>query len=188
MIGYFVNKARTVFWTAFYRVMRPCFFEHLGPGVKFEGWIDIPQRRGRIRIGGNSLICRLVEFSVPSGGLLQIGEAVLIGRGALLSAHGEISIGDHTMIAEYVCMHDNNHIHADLGTPMSRQGMSAGRIFIGDDCWIGASCIILDRADIGAGSIVGAASLVNASFPPNSILVGSPARLKRVRESKSVPG
>ena len=49
-------------------------------------------------------------------------------------------------------------------------------------CLIGMGAIILDGAEIGEDSIVGAHSLVtqNKKFPPRSMILGSPA--KRVRE------
>ena len=46
-------------------------------------------------------------------------------------------------------------------------------------CLIGMSATILDGAIIGKGSIVGAHSLVtsNKVFPPNSMIMGSPAKV-----------
>ena len=52
---------------------------------------------------------------------------------------------------------------------------------IEDACLIGMSATILDGAVIGKESIVGAGSLVtkNKVFPPNSLIMGSPAKLIR---------
>jgi len=52
---------------------------------------------------------------------------------------------------------------------------------IGDDCIIGMGSIILDRAEIGRGSIVGAGALVTPGtiVPPGSMVMGAPARVKR---------
>jgi carbonic anhydrase/acetyltransferase-like protein (isoleucine patch superfamily) len=50
-----------------------------------------------------------------------------------------------------------------------------------DFCLIGMGSIILDGARIGAGSLVGAGALVTpgTDIPPNSLVIGSPAKVKR---------
>ncbi len=52
---------------------------------------------------------------------------------------------------------------------------------IGDECLIGMGATVLDKANIGARSIVGANSLVKIGFtcPPGSMVVGSPAKVVR---------
>ncbi len=52
---------------------------------------------------------------------------------------------------------------------------------IEDACLIGMSATILDGAVIGKESIVGAGSLVtkNKTFPPRSLIMGSPAKVVR---------
>lgn len=52
---------------------------------------------------------------------------------------------------------------------------------VGDDCLVGMGSVVLDRADIGAGSFVAAGSLVTPGkvFPPGSFIMGSPARAVR---------
>ncbi len=52
---------------------------------------------------------------------------------------------------------------------------------IEDACLIGMSATILDGAVIGKESIVGASSLVtkNKTFPPRSLIMGSPAKVVR---------
>jgi gamma-carbonic anhydrase len=50
-----------------------------------------------------------------------------------------------------------------------------------DFCLIGMGAILLDGARIGAGSLVGAGALVTpgTDIPPNSLVLGSPAKVKR---------
>ena len=50
-----------------------------------------------------------------------------------------------------------------------------------DDCLIGMGAILLNQSRIARGSIVGAGALVTEgkSFPPFSLIVGSPARVVR---------
>ena len=48
-------------------------------------------------------------------------------------------------------------------------------------CLIGIGAIVMDGVRVGAHSIVGAGSLLTPGnqFPPNSLILGSPARVKR---------
>ena len=50
-----------------------------------------------------------------------------------------------------------------------------------DFCLIGMGAILLDGCRIGRGSLVGAGALVTpgTDIPPNSLVIGSPARVKR---------
>lgn len=50
-----------------------------------------------------------------------------------------------------------------------------------DFCLIGMGAILLDGCRIGRGSLVGAGALVTpgTDIPPNSLVVGSPAKVKR---------
>jgi carbonic anhydrase/acetyltransferase-like protein (isoleucine patch superfamily) len=52
---------------------------------------------------------------------------------------------------------------------------------IADEVLIGMGAIILDGAEIGARSIIGAGALVtmHTKVPPGSLVVGSPARVRR---------
>lgn len=56
-----------------------------------------------------------------------------------------------------------------------------GVISIGYDCWIGDNVIILPKANIGTGAVIGAGSVVTGEIPPYSIAAGNPARVIRLR-------
>jgi len=55
-----------------------------------------------------------------------------------------------------------------------------------DLCLIGMGSIILDGARIGRGSLVGAGALVTpgTDIPPHSLVIGSPAKVKRTVNDK----
>jgi acetyltransferase-like isoleucine patch superfamily enzyme len=53
--------------------------------------------------------------------------------------------------------------------------MEKGPVKIGNDCWIGASAIIMPNVSLGEYCVVAANSYVNKSFPAYSIIGGSPA-------------
>ncbi len=94
-----------------------------------------------------------------------------------------ITIGDRTNIQ------DGTVVHVAPGYPtIIGNGVSIGHnaiihgCEIGDNVLIGMGAIILNGAKIGDNSIVGAGSLVTQGkiYPPNSMILGSPA--KRIRD------
>jgi len=82
-------------------------------------------------------------------------------------------------------LQDGAVVHVDEGKPcligddvtVGHRAVLHGCV-IGDGCLVGMGAIVLDGATIGAGSVVGAGALVTQgkSFPPRSLVIGSPAR------------
>jgi carbonic anhydrase/acetyltransferase-like protein (isoleucine patch superfamily) len=132
---------------------------------------------------------------LPEGGEYWIAPtAVLIGRvrlkknasvwfGAVLRGDNEwITIGENSNVQ------DNSVIHTDPGLPVTvGEGVTIGHSVIlhsatvGDHALIGMGATLLNRARIGAYSVVGANALVaeGKEFPDGSLIVGAPARLVR---------
>jgi hypothetical protein len=176
MIGFLSNRMGTLFWTAFYHAAGRLIFAKLGQGTKFEGWIDLPQRKGRIRIGRNVHICRFVEFSVTDHAELIIEDGTFIGRGTVISAHQRVSIGANVLVAEYVSIHDNDHNTRDQNLPIRRQGFEAESLEIGDDCWIGAKATLVKGAGLGRRCVLGAGAVLTQKLPDKTVAAGVPAQ------------
>lgn len=50
-------------------------------------------------------------------------------------------------------------------------------VYIGDDCWLGANCIILPGVKLGDHVVVGAGAVVTKSFPEGwCVIAGNPAK------------
>jgi acetyltransferase-like isoleucine patch superfamily enzyme/SAM-dependent methyltransferase len=175
-MGFIFNRLRTFFWTVFYHAVGRIVFARLGRGSRFQGWIEIPQRHGRISIGRNVHVCSRVEFSVPRQAELIIGDGTFIGRGTLISAHRQVRIGADVLVAENVSIHDNNHATSDPHVPIRRQGFESEPLEIGDDCWIGAQAVLVKGAGLGRRCILGAGAVLTKQFPDNTRAVGVPAR------------
>lgn len=95
---------------------------------------------------------------------------------------------DAITIGEDSNVQDGTIIHADPGLPTvigARVGIGHRAIVHGavveDDCLIAMGAIVLNGARVGTGSIVGAGAVVTEGMqvPPNSLVVGVPARVVR---------
>lgn len=132
----------------------------------------------------------------------RLGHDVLVASGAHLigdlSIGGESSIWFNTVIRADVQpitigartnVQDNSTIHVTRGDGPCHIGSDVtighGTVIhactIEDLCLIGMGAVILDKAVIRHGSIVGAGSVVTQGkdFPPRSMIIGSPAKVVR---------
>lgn len=57
--------------------------------------------------------------------------------------------------------------------------VSFGDVIIGDDVWIPWGCFIMPGVNIGAGSVIGARSVVTKDVPSGALVGGSPAKILR---------
>ncbi len=96
---------------------------------------------------------------------------------------GPIRIGRDTNLQDGSVLHDTTNFSE---TVVGERVTVGHRVIlhgcrVGDDCLVGMGSIVLDRAEIGAGSFVAAGSLVTPGkvFPPGSFILGSPARAVR---------
>jgi carbonic anhydrase/acetyltransferase-like protein (isoleucine patch superfamily) len=124
-----------------------------------------------------------IAWNAEVVGEVRLGRDVGIWFSATLRGDiAGITIGDETNIQ------DGSTLHVDEGLPLSiGQRVTVGHnavlhgCVVGDDCLIGIGAVVLSGAVIGAQSIVGAGSLVTEgkSFPPRTLIVGSPAKAIR---------
>jgi acetyltransferase-like isoleucine patch superfamily enzyme len=144
---------------------------------------------GRVHVSGTANIelakrCRLgmdVELRTVDAGRIHIGEDTRLNRGCTLTSYAQISIGDFTIIGEYVSIRDANH-GLQRGEPMRYQPHTFEPIHIGRDVWIGRGSCILPGVTIGEGAVIGANSVVTSDVPDFGIAAGVPARVIKIRE------
>lgn len=123
-------------------------------------------------------------------GDVQIEETASIWYGAVLRGDSDsIRIGAKTNIQ------DNAVIHVDPGFPVSIGDESiVGHLAlvhgatIENNVLIGMHATVLNGAHVGAFSIIGANALVtsNTIIPPNSLVLGSPAKVVKQLTDKQI--
>lgn len=93
--------------------------------------------------------------------------------GCYFQAHGKITIGKGTYIAQNVGLITGNHDPQNLDIHLPPKAIA-----IGEECWIGMNSVILPGVILGSHTIVGAGAVVTKSFPDgNCIIAGNPASI-----------
>lgn len=137
---------------------------------------------GTLRLGERCRLGRGVLFDTAESGAITVGAHVRINAGTVIAGSLEVSIGDDTLIGEYVSIRDANHGLASAAL-IRTQPLERAPIRIGRDVWIGRGCCILKGVTIGDGAVVGANSVVTGDVAAGAIHAGVPARNVGARRS-----
>jgi acetyltransferase-like isoleucine patch superfamily enzyme len=111
-------------------------------------------------------------FQINYGRNTKIGKGVFINFDCTFLDLGGITIEDHVMLAPKVSLLSEGH-------PMAvndRQTLTAGRIHIKRNAWIGANATILQGVTIGENAVVAAGAVVSKDVPANTVVGGIPAK------------
>ena len=129
-----------------------------------------------VKIGNHSGVYIGSFFELGPEGSVEIGDFCTI-VGAIISSNGHVCIGNHVLVAHEVTITASAFATPEfVGSPQSPD------IIIGDNVWIGMRAVILGGINIGEGSVIGAASVVDFDVPPLSLVAGNPGRvIKRIR-------
>jgi acetyltransferase-like isoleucine patch superfamily enzyme len=171
----------------------------VGPGFQAYGPLIVRvARRGAISIGSHfnatsRHLTNLVGFPHPcilccyGNGCIEIGDYSGM-TGAVISSRQLVRIGNHVNIGGGVRIYDHDFHSLDSIQRRTRESDQANvrsaPVEIGNDVFIGAGSIILKGVKLGDGCIVGAGSVVGrGEYPPNSIVAGNPAEVKKHRSA-----
>lgn len=132
-------------------------------------------RLAKLNIGKNVAIGPGFECITGLEQHIHIENYVAIGHNVKLYSFSHIKIGSFTTFAADVTITNGGH---DLSDFMP----SAGEVIIGRGCWIGHGARIVRPVTIGDNVIIAAGAVVTRDIPANSIVLGVPAKVIKVRE------
>lgn len=136
----------------------------------------------RIAIGKFFRVCPGLKLFCENKGQIKIGENFFSNYNCFIYANNNtIDIGNDCLLGPDVLIINNNHSFKKDNLIRKQEEFTAP-IVIGNDVWIGAKAIILPGVTIGDGAVIAAASVVNKSVMPYTVVGGVPAKLIKQRE------
>src|SRR3954469_10565572 len=117
-------------------------------------------------------------------GDVEIGEDASVWFGSVVRGDvNYIRIGDRTNIQDHTVIHVNTGTHPTVLEDEITVGhrVTLHGCYVESGCLVGIGAIVLDGVRIGHNSLIAAGSLItpNTIIPPYSLVMGSPAKVKR---------
>lgn len=108
---------------------------------------------------------------------IHVGARTFVNFGLMALDVARIEIGDDVQIGPNVQLLTPTH---PTDAELRRSKWEAAQpITIEDNVWLGGGAIILPGLTVGRNTIVGAGAVVTKDVPPNTVVVGNPARVVR---------
>ncbi len=152
-------------------------------------------RGSRIRSGTIIYADCVMGENFQTGHRAVIREQSIFGNncafGTLSQSDGHVKVGNNcrfhnnVFISTYTTIEDDVHFYplactVDSLHPPCQKGREGPYFERG--VIVGAKALILPRVRIGTGCVIAGGSIVTGDAPPNSVLVGSPARVVKKRD------
>lgn len=139
-----------------------------------------PFKENSPKIDGSAFVVESAQII----GDVVIGEESSVWFNAVIRGDvNHIQIGNYTNIQDGCVLHVARKTHPLIVGDEVTVGhnVTLHACTIGSRCLIGMGAIVMDGAEIGEHSIVGAGALVTpgTKIPPGSLVLGSPAKVKR---------
>ena len=147
----------------------------VGAGARVYGRPFV-RNLGVVRLGADVILYSrpvLLHLLCGPGGSLVLGDRVVMGHGAGVTAFERVDVGDDTVIGPFAMIIDTDfHDLIDRRAPGATSPVRIGR-----DVRIGAWAIVLRGTDIGDGAVVAAGSVVRGHVPAGAHVGGVPAHV-----------
>jgi acetyltransferase-like isoleucine patch superfamily enzyme len=134
----------------------------------------------------NTALTFKCTFVCGLNGIIEIGDNTML-NGVSITAYEKVVIGKNCQIASSTFISDTdfhpvNPITRErevMGYKISHDEVNKKTVNIGNNVWIGWGCIILKGVTIGDNSIIAAGSVILKDVPPNVLVAGNPAEVKK---------
>ena len=150
-----------------------------------------------VRLGKDVKLSNFINlYGCEVGDETKIGAFVEIQKNASVGKRCKVS--SHTFVCEGVTIEDNVFVGHGVtfvndsyprattveGEMQTESDWKVERTIVRKGASIGSGSTILANVTIGENAIVGAGSVVTRNVPPNSIVAGNPARVRRYIDSE----
>lgn len=152
----------------------------LGHGVIFQAGCRLALYGGSVVIGEHAFIRDHVQLKV-TGGRIDLGAKVQLGREVNLDAARGIRLDERAGLAERTSIVDSDHSHDGTDAFFMDQPLRAQQVHVGANTFIAANSIVLRGTTVGANAVVGAGALLRGgqAYEGGWLYAGVPARQVR---------
>jgi acetyltransferase-like isoleucine patch superfamily enzyme len=153
----------------------------IGANVRLEAnvFMEPEVTHATLEVGDDCVIRGVIRFVRGDGGTIRIGPRTTFNQAGLTSHEGgAITFGADCMLSTDVHL-DASDMHPIYDRASGQRLNPPQDIEIGDHVWLSTRVLVLKGAKIGSGAIIGAGSMVAGIIPPNTLAVGSPAKVVR---------
>jgi UDP-3-O-[3-hydroxymyristoyl] glucosamine N-acyltransferase len=107
---------------------------------------------------------------VRIGNHVEIGNATMVCRGTL----GDTIVEDYVKIDNLV--HVAHNCHLEEGAMIIAGAEVSGAVRVGKNAWIGPNACVIQKVQLGEGSLVGIGAVVLKNVDAGAVVVGNPAK------------
>ncbi|HEX7817098.1 acyltransferase [Dyella sp.] len=163
-------------------------FRKIGRNVKIYAGARILGAE-HLTLGDNIIIDDFVMIYARAPSV--IGSHVHVASFCSITGGGEFVLGDFSGLSSGVRIitGSDDFLGGGLTNPTIPEGYRSvmrSHVMVGRHALIGTNTVVLPGVEIGDGTAVGAASLVNRDLQPWGVYVGAPARRVRDRPSEAI--
>lgn len=132
---------------------------------------EITMDRGaKLKIGNGFKMRDGAKIRVRKGATCIIGKNSSINSNNIIACRERIEIGNDVMLSPNVLIYDHDHDFRVSG------GVKAGKyktasVKIGNNVWIGANTVILRGTEIGDNCVIGAGCIVKGKYKEGSVII-----------------
>lgn len=123
-----------------------------------------------LRIGKNFKMRDGAKIRVRQGGKCRIGNNSSVNTNNMIVCHESVEIGNDVQLSPNVQIYDHDHDFRAEG------GVKAGKyknapVKIGNNVWIGANTVILRGTEIGDNCVIGAGCVIKGKYDAGSVIL-----------------
>jgi len=152
-------------------------------GLKLYCRLDI-KGHGKVIIGKNCIVKSIpgsrnqyvTLYTTSPDAVIRIGDNVQL-ISAKTSCNYSMTIGNNVIIEDTSLLDSSFHSVYEHGERPTNESRDNSAIIIGDNVLIGVRSVIMRGVRLGKSSQVLPCSVVQSSFPENSVIMGNPAEV-----------
>ena len=138
--------------------------------MRINSQLMIQKKAKKVIIGKNFRLESNARLRVIDKGELEIGNNCFINCNSYITVEGKTIIRDNVLIGTNTMIFDHDHDYKSSNGIRKNPNIK-GEIYIGNNVWIGAGCIILRGAYIEDDAVIAAGSIVKGKVKSRCIYV-----------------